>query len=140
MTDSNIPRRIKMDISIFLAKVLSLYLIIVTVAMYVNASSFKEIILDFLDNKSLMLLGAVISLIIGILLVVSHNFWHWNWTIVITLLAWLTFLKGITNTVCPKMNAKWIRKYVEHKTAYNINVLVWFLIGLYLAYYGFIVY
>ncbi len=44
---------------------------------------------DFAIQRGVLLLNAIITPIIGILLVVSHNLWVADWRVVITIIAWL---------------------------------------------------
>jgi hypothetical protein len=127
-----------MDMSIFLAKVISLYFIIISISMWHNgADFFKEVIQDIANNAALRLLGGVISLILGILLIVSYNYWIFEWTIIITLFAWMVFIKGFVITVFPKWGMEINRKFVENKNVYNSSIVIMLLLGIYLGWHGF---
>ena len=129
-----------MDISIFLAKAFSLYLIVISVSMFINMDRFKAMVIDFTKSDGLWIFGSLIGLILGIILILIHNLWQHNWTMVITLLSWTIFIKGFTSTLFPKWNIAWVKKFIAHKSAYNISTAITLLVGLYLAYYGFVVY
>lgn len=55
----------------------------------------KEFRLGFIDaqkNKNILL--AIITLILGLVTVISHNIWQGSWQICITVLGYLTLIKG----------------------------------------------
>lgn len=126
-----------MDISVFLAKVLGLYMVIIGIGAFLTSSRFNAIMQEMVREPVAMLLMGVVTLILGILLVVSHNFWDPAWYIVITLLAWIIFLKGVANIWFPQATLSRIDRISKHPSVCYIAGLVNLLIGLYLCYFGF---
>ena len=126
-----------MDISIFLAKALGIYLVIVSVGMIFDAARFRPLILDILNNPPLLFLSGFTALIVGILLVVSHNLWVSDWRVIITVVAWLALIKGTIRTVFPQLVVETSRKWVESNTAYYISGVIMIVVGVFLCYQGF---
>lgn len=126
-----------MDISIFLAKIIGLYFLIVSISMLINAKLYKTLFLEFFSNDSIMLFSAVFTLLIGILLVVSHNIWTADWRVVITILAWLTLFKGIIRLAFPLQSKQFNIQFISNNQAYMITSGVILLLGAFLCYYGF---
>jgi len=124
------------DVSIFLAKVLGLYLVIIGVAFLFKMEWIKKGALVALKDPGLGLLTAIITLIIGILLVVSHNIWRADWTVVITLIAWITFIKGIIRIYNPTFFTKWVESDSFQKVMVT-SVIFTLATGLFLIYFGF---
>ena len=55
----------------------------------------KECRLGFIDaQKNNTILFGVITLILGVITVISHNIWQGSWQICITVLGYLTLIKG----------------------------------------------
>lgn len=127
-----------MVVSIFLAKTIGLYLVIISAALMLKADEFKPMMLDMLRNPSLVLFSGIMALIFGILIVVSHNVWVMDWRVIITLLGWLTLLKGVGRLFYPEFVMKKATKCVENKTSYNIMMLITLFIGLVLLYFGYV--
>lgn len=129
-----------MNTSIFLAQVLGLYLLIVGIAMLVNAKKMKAVVTEFLNSPALMFFGGVITLILGIILILIHNIWALDWRLIITLLAWLTFIKGFVNLVFPVQDLKF-SKQVMHSLndpiRFRVISAVYVLLGLILCFVGF---
>ena len=126
-----------MDISIFLAKAFSLYFIIVGLALIIRKIRFKLAFKEILDSKSYILFIAILATILGILMVISHPDFTKDWRSVITVLAWLTLLKGIAHLFIPEAVTSYKRKILSHYRTYYIVGIICILLGLYLGYYGF---
>jgi len=126
-----------MDTSIFLAKALGLYLVIVSIPFFFGYKNLKPIVNEFFENRAMLFLSAILALILGIILVLIHNIWVMDWRIVITLLAWLTLLKGLVRLYLPLPSQKMARRF-ESKKSYLVIGAVTFIIGLFLLYHGFI--
>ncbi len=128
-----------METSIFLAKVIGLISVISTTAVmvrYKESLAFDE---EAVKNPLFTYVSGFIILILGVLLVVSHSAWTLDWRLVITILGWLVLLKGVGRIFFP--NA--VRRLVERKRNnrwFLLGEIVVFMVGLYLLYYGFLVY
>lgn len=70
-----------MDISKFLSKVIGIYLIVVAIAMFVNTHQFMIDVNSLINDAPLMFVTGFFTLILGLLMVVSHNVWQGNWRI-----------------------------------------------------------
>src|SRR5688572_14744603 len=87
--------------SIFLAKLLGPYCLIVATGVLLNQQSYRKVMEDIIHNGALMYLGGVIALIFGIWIVLVHNVWVMDWPVIITLLGWIGLLKGVWIIVFP---------------------------------------
>jgi uncharacterized membrane protein len=120
-----------MDKSRFLAKAIGAYLLIVSLSMFINMHSFVHLINEMTRNEPLMFVTGFFTLIIGILLVLSHNVWEWDWRVIITLIAWLTLLKGASIIFHPAM------LYTYTATINYIGATIDVILGIILCYFGF---
>lgn len=84
-----------MEISIFLGKVLGLYLIAVSGLYVFRQKYINEVINDYKHSISLKLTNGILALIIGLLIIVSHNIWVWDWRFIITAIGYISTVKGI---------------------------------------------
>lgn len=124
-----------MDISIFLAQVFGFYLVIVSLAMIVNTRAYQLMIEEYINNHAVQLLGNVVTLILGILLIITHNLWVADWRVLITLLAWLVFLKGTMNMMFPNWLAT-MGKVMQKSTYYFMSSIISCFLGIFLLYHG----
>lgn len=126
-----------MSTSKFLAKALGLYLFILSTAMLSNMPQFVASINMLIVNEPAMFVAGFITLIIGILLVVAHNFWQWHWRLLVTILAWLTLIKGIILLNYPDLIQHMTISYVESASFAYSGAGLDLLIALVLIYFGF---
>ena len=82
-------------ITIFLAKLLGLYWIIVALAMMPRKQSAIATLNALIRNPPLLLLAEVLGLAAGLAVVLGHNIWSGGvLSVVVTLLGWLMLLRG----------------------------------------------
>ncbi len=91
-----------MDISKFLGKVIGFYLLIIGSAMLSNMHQFTNHVGKLIHDTPLMFVSGFFTLIVGLLLVMSHNVWQWSWRLIITIIAWLTLIKGVSIIYFPE--------------------------------------
>lgn len=88
-----------MDVSIFLARFWGgLFMLL---GFSSATAGFLKRVINYTDDKSVTVSTGYITFLLGLATVIIHNNWAWNWTVAITILGWITLLKGITKTVFP---------------------------------------
>lgn len=126
-----------MDISIYLARVIGLYLIIISLSILINPTRFTTMIKNIIDSPTTMFLLGLNILIWGLLLVVAHNIWEASWAVLITIIAWITLLKGIFNFAFPEIMMNITQPFLTSRLWLRLTILIDFVLGLILCYYGF---
>lgn len=126
-----------MGVSIFLAKYFGIYLFLVSTTVLFEPLQYKSMVKNFKENDGLVALGAILSLMLGLFLVLIHSIFVYDWRIIITILCWLIFIKGWLLFAFPKKMMQWGSKTVKKKSTYNIILLGYIIISLYLIYHGF---
>ena len=121
--------------SVVLAQVFGIYLAVMGISLLFNPKYYNEAAADLFAHKGVLLLSAIMTLILGIILVLSHNLWVNDWRVIVTMLCWLTFIKGVVRVVFPCFDQKW-------KTCYDKCCIIFsglFCLGLggVLLYFGF---
>lgn len=128
-----------MELSIFLAKVFSIYLVIISLAMFARPNNFKDLAMDLVREPGALFISMFIALILGILLIVSHNVWVMGWPVLITILGWIVFAKGLIRLFFPELivdMTKILEKQIIYFSIAGFNLLL----GFVLTYYGFFAY
>lgn len=125
-----------MDVSRFLGKVIGIYLVIVSLAMLTHLHQFKNDVSAMVNNESLMLVTGFFTLILGILMVVSHNIWHWNWRILVTLVSWIVLIKGASIIFFPQFIDKLTDLFLHKSFVAYVAIGFDLLLGLLLIYFG----
>lgn len=128
-----------MEVSIFLAKIFSLYFLVVGVGMIANPMGTRVAVQSLLDCPGAMYLSAVLTLILGVLLIVSHNVWVWGWPLIVTLLCWWIFIKGAVRILYPAVDQQ-LQKAINHTGTYYTSAIVMLALGAWFFYLGFFLY
>jgi hypothetical protein len=115
---------------------MGLYLVIMGIVLVTRAPELFIVFAQMLSNAPFMILGSIMALIIGILLVVSHNMWCSDWRVLVTLLSWITLIKGIVYLAFPTTGYAIVTYYLNHHTAFYVAVIIMLLLGLFLLYKG----
>ena len=128
-----------METSIYLAKVIGLISTITAISVIVNYK--KSLLFDAETGKSPLFIyvSGFVFLILGALLVMSHQVWVSDWRLAITIISWSLFFKGILRIFFPDSVSRLIEKKIKNRS-FVLGEIVLFLVGIYLLYYGFMVY
>jgi hypothetical protein len=118
-----------MDISIFLAKFWGWYMITFFILLLLYPKRIKELF-EFSKDDKFVVLISLMGIILGLLNIIIHNIWVWDWRLVITLFGWIVFIKSVTNFAFPEISRKWIEK-IDFKWFHFLFFLL-FLMGIFL--------
>ncbi len=77
-----------------LARLFGLFLTIFALGVLFNREHVSRAAQDIAEHDGLQVPAALIPLLIGCYLVVTHNHWVWGWPLVLTLFGWMTLLGG----------------------------------------------
>lgn len=124
-----------MNYSLFYAKLIGFYCLIVGIGMLVNSKTFKSAIIEFSQNKAFIISMGIISLLFGLLIVLTHNIWS-GWPIIITVIGYLSVVKGIVRLYFTDHLTQFASRYAENKSYYVLCIIA-LLLGIVLLYFGF---
>lgn len=124
-----------MDLSIFLAKLLGIYMLIVAAELLIRRHEFEGAVRDFASSKGLLLFSGSISLILGLAVVIGHSIYETDFRGVITILGWLLILRGVWRMAFPSHIQKKMGSCF-HK-GYKVIFLILLVLGIYLTYAGY---
>jgi len=126
--------------SYFFANIMGILLTVVGLGVLVNLKNMQKVVDSLTANAALMYVTGMWILLLGIVMVLFHNIWIAGWPIVITILGWLTLLKGVVFIVFPG----WVRSmkgmyaHMGWSVFAGLFALVFGLYFLYLVYGGMI--
>ena len=126
-----------MEMSIYLAQVLGIYLTVAGLGMLINKDFYSRAIKSLIKNEGLIMLVASFSLIFWSLVALKHNVWE-GWPVIITIIAWIGVLKSGLYFLFPAGMMKWESNMMK-KDPLNFWSIVSLALGLFLLYYGFVV-
>jgi len=112
-----------MDLSIFLFRFFGYYLIIFGLAYVFKQNFLKNAVENYYRSPGLILITAVFTVILGLLLVLNYNVWEFSAKGVVTLLAWITLLKGIIRLFFPYWGEEFAASLVTGTGAYITGII-----------------
>ncbi|NQT49709.1 hypothetical protein HQ571_03385 [Candidatus Kuenenbacteria bacterium] len=125
-----------MATSIFLAKLLGPILVVLALSWFIYLKEWKKMIKDFVKNEDAIRFSGIIALLFSWLLVMFHNVWVWDWTLIITIFAWLGVLKGLFRLLLPPASKAVIKSFTKTWVLIVAGVII-AILGLVLSYFGF---
>lgn len=125
--------------SIFLAQALGIFLSIISLWILLRINKFDAVANEFVTSPALMMLAGIFSLTIGILILLIHNTWQINWTLLITIIGWLVFLQGIVRLFLFEKLKKHVSWVLNHRPVIVCVGVAWLAVGIFLLYHGFYV-
>lgn len=120
-----------METSVFLAQFLGIYLIFLSITAFINKRNICIVLENFLETPSLVFFSGWVILTVGILILVAHPIFTWDWRGLITLLGASFLVKGSIQLYSEKLT----RKIVEHaqiKKNYIIILFITLFVGVFL--------
>lgn len=117
-----------MDISIFFAQLWGAYSVIFGLLFIITGQLGKTI--EMTDDKAFVISTGYITLLMGLVTVILHNVWVWDWPVVITVLGWSTLIKGIMKIGFPEQIHKQAQRFKKKQmfsAAFMIILGTWLL-------------
>jgi uncharacterized membrane protein len=87
--------------SLVIAQVLGPMYVVVAIGLMVNSSLYRTLFEAFVETPAAAYVSGLFALIFGLVILAFHYTWAADWTLVITLMGWLGFLKGCALIVFP---------------------------------------
>jgi hypothetical protein len=120
-------------LTIYLAKLLGLYCISLSLMLSMNKQTAVSTVNEWMKSPPLMMLTGVITLSIGLALVIGHNVWSSALPVTVTLLGWLTLIKGLTFLALPSAKAARFYEALKYDRFFFVYMGLTFVLGLYLT-------
>lgn len=96
--------------TIFLAQMLGLSFTVMGLSMIFNKKWTSGAIESIFNNPGLVWLTGLVTLFLGAAMVALNNLWTSGLPLFITVLGWLTVVKGAFILVCPNLSASFYKK------------------------------
>ncbi|KPK39245.1 MAG: hypothetical protein AMJ78_08800 [Omnitrophica WOR_2 bacterium SM23_29] len=128
-----------METSIFIARIFGLCYLIIGAGLMFNRKAFQQVMDDFCKNAALVFYGGILALVIGVVIILIHNVWVANWTVIITIIGWLALIKGIWLIVFPNTVSKFMQAYQKNESLLIVHSIGALIFGAVLTFFGFFV-
>ena len=126
-----------METSIFIARIFGLCYLILGAGLLFNRKAFQQVMGDFCKNAALVFFAGMFTLVIGVVIILTHNIWVANWTVIITIIGWLGLIKGIWIIVFPNTVSKFMQAYQKNENLLIIHSIGALIFGAVLTFFGF---
>ena len=121
-------------LTIFLAKLLGIYCLIVGLTMMANRQTMVDAVNALIRSPPLVLLAGVFAVAVGLGLVVGHNVWSGGaLPVVVTLVGWASLIKGAALLALPPGQMAKLYEALRYERFYLAYVGVTLALGLYLT-------
>ena len=126
-----------MDTSIFIARIIAVIYLSIGVGMLFNTTMYMKGIQKMVDDFSALYMGGFLAIAAGLSIVSYHNVWVSDWTVLVTVLGWLSLVKGVFLLAFPKVFQNFRGLYAT-ESAMNVLKFVVLGLGLVFGYFGFV--
>lgn len=126
-----------MSTSIFLARLLGPFFLVIGVGLLLNREGFKQTANEFLASRAMIYIAGISAFVAGLAIILTHNLWTADWRVIITLFGWAGLIGGAVRILAPEQVAAIGRGVLEQTRLMAIAGIVIALIGFVLGYYGF---
>jgi len=126
-----------MELSILIAKIAAAVYLSASLGYFFNKDYYRRLSDDMYKNAALTFFMGFVTLIVGFLIVHYHNLWGKDWTVLITIIGWISLLKGVFIIVVPKLMQRLSEPFLTEK-GLKILSYVMLSIGLLFGYLGFV--
>lgn len=91
-----------MSTTIFLGRLIGLYIVIVSLAMVLNRRQMLAVFAEMTASRPWMLFSGMVASVAGLAIVLGHQVWHGGpLAILVTLAGWTALAKGVTLLLLP---------------------------------------
>ena len=102
-----------MNIANTLAVLMGSALVIVGITLF-NKSYFNAVMTDLANSKGLLWITGFITFVMGTVIVALYNVWSADWRMLVTLLGWLTVIKGAVIMLFPSSMTLFYRRFLSN--------------------------
>ena len=123
-----------MEESLVVARLLGAYLIAAGLFLIFRGKTVSQLMRDLFDHPAIEYLVGMFLIVLSALYLMGNNIWDGSWRTVITVLVWITLIKGVLYLFAPEVLHKLVTKKVLNSISlWGIIALVG---GLYLFFIG----
>jgi len=121
----------------FIAQIIGLLFSIVAVGVLINTAIYRRIVEEFTESHALCYLGGILALFFGLFILNFNNAWTADWTVIITIIGWLSVVKGVLIIVFPNVFLNFSNWMRMGDAIMRYMGIIYLLLGLFLTFKGF---
>ena len=128
-----------METSQLIAKFIGPVMLVAALAGLLNRDQIMSIFEDFIKSPALIFIAGVMTLVMGLTLVIFHNRWVADWTVIITIFGWIGIAGGIMRMAFPVFAVETGKRMIGQKKMLAAIAVVNIVLGGFLTYQGYFV-
>ena len=121
----------------FIAQIVGLFFGLNAVGVLVNTAFYRRMVEEFIESPALCYLGGILALFFGLFILNFNNAWTADWTVIITIIGWLSVVKGVLLIVFPKVYLNFSNWMRMGDAMMRYIGIIYLLLGLFLTFKGF---
>ena len=121
----------------FIAQIIGLLFSIDAVGVLINTVIYRRMVEEFTESPALRYLGGILALFFGLFILNFNNAWTADWTVIITIIGWLSVVKGVLLIVFPKVYLNFSNWMRMGDAMMRYIGIIYLLLGLFLTFKGF---
>ena len=121
----------------FIAQIIGLLFSIDAVGVLINTAIYRRMVEEFTESPALRYLGGILALFFGLFILNLNNAWTADWTVIITIIGWLSVVKGVLLIVFPKVYLNFSNWMRMGDAMMRYMGIIYLLLGLFLTFKGF---
>jgi hypothetical protein len=128
-----------MDTAAIIAQIWALYFLLVSIWMLLKRDALVRLMGKVLSSEEHAFLVSLITLGLGIVLVINYSYWVLDWRLMITIIHWIVFVKGLVLLFFSDGLGSLVR-FLEKTEYLSVAITINALLALYFLHYGFMQY
>lgn len=128
-----------METSRLIAKFIGPVMLVAALSGLLNSKRIMAIFEDFIESPALIFIAGVMTLVMGLTLVIFHNSWVADWTVIITIFGWIAIAGGIMRMAFPMLAIEMGRRMIGQKKMLAVIAILNLALGAFFTYQGYFV-
>ena len=96
--------------NVFLGSIIGPTMLILGLSLALYGKVWIKIMKEIGQSHTTLFYGMAIALVVGLALIQTHNIWEWSVNVIITIIGWAAFLKGLFYFLAP---GEWIKSSIK---------------------------
>ncbi len=126
-----------MESSILIAKILGPLYVVSAFGWLFNRKIYGDIVEEYLNHRGLLYLSAILAFLFGATILTFHNVWIADWPMIITMLAMIGLIKGLSILVYPDKTISLALAFASNMSAMFVTFFLIFALGAALTWFGY---
>jgi len=121
-----------METSVFIAWMIGPFLVVTGLAVLINRKYYRDMAERFFNDPQDYFFSGAVSFLVGMAIIITHNRWVADWTVIITLFGWLSLAKGVLRLTWPQGGRAFFNSTMKPLNYLAVSGAVMIALGLFL--------